>query len=487
LATAGDGGSTSFGTNNGGGAGGAVTLVNAASGATNGGTLILSQTAVGGKGGDGDASSGVGSSASSTLTLNDTLNPTQSAVLTGTVNATGGAGGHSIAGFSTGAGGNATAALALTGTGQVGATGLATGGQGGGTVAGLGGNGGTANANVTANSTGPGSSSAIATALGGLGAAGFVSGGTGGSATANASATGNGPSTAAATAIGGNGGAAASKGIAQATAVANTINGQQATAHATGAGNGGLVSTSTETSGSVITSLRSAATGPTDGTVNAESRANVARNVSDLDQSGLTAYAFGTGLPGGAFVNGALSTHPNIGSAFSASGALVLGTGAEGAYFANDGTTANTFESDLTFDLNTTSLSGDLLVGLLDNLTFGSGFDRLEFRIIKQGATVLDDVFTNASAAQGFFDDHILNLGTFSNIQPLDLEFSLVLTASSPGQGFGEDLLFGAVSSVVPPPPGGAPEPNILALFALALVLLMARGWNTVFTPGRRR
>jgi hypothetical protein len=443
------------------------------SGATNGGTLLLSQTAVGGKGGNGEAS-GTGGDATSTLTLNDLSNATQSAVLDGTVSATGGQGGNNstggIGGSSNGPGGNAAATLTLMGSGQVSATGLATGGQGGTTVAGVAGNGGTADAEVTAITTGTGLSTASATALGGVGPTALSYGGKGGNATANANASGHGPSTATATAIAGNDGSTGKKGNAIATANSFTTNGRQATAHATGVGGSGIVSTFSETSGGIINSVKATTTGQVGSTVSTESRVNVAGNVSLLDKTGLNSYALATGLPGGTFSNDVLSTHPNISAAFGASGASVLGVGAEGGLLPSDANGVESFSSEIDWLFDTTNLSGHLLVGLLDLVSFGTGFDSLQFTITKQGVTVLSDTFTSLSIAEAFFSDHVLDLGDITSGIALDLGLSFKLIASSMGAGLGTDFIIGAAESSSP---SSVPEPATLVYFAIGILVLL--------------
>jgi hypothetical protein len=106
--------------------------VNIVGGSTAGGSLDLSQTAIGGIGGDsnGAYASGAGGAATSSLTFDDTKSTTQSDTLTGTSRAEGGAGGVNFSGSGGQAGGAASASIALTGAGsaQVNANAIASGG-----------------------------------------------------------------------------------------------------------------------------------------------------------------------------------------------------------------------------------------------------------------------------------------------------------------------------------------------------------------------
>jgi hypothetical protein len=198
----------------------------------------------------------------------------------------------------------------------------------------------------------------------------------------------------------------------------------------------------------------------------------VAGAVSGLDRSGLNSYAFVNGLPGDSFVNDAFASHPTVASMFATAGATVLGTAAQGAL----NSSSRTFDSQVRFTLDTSGLSGDLLVGLLDHASFGHGFDSLTFSIVEQGVTVLSTAFGSLSAAEAFFDDRVLDLGSFTSGSTLDLSFNFELVASSVGNGFGEDFVFGAT-------PGAVPEPSTLSLFSLAALATFAlrRHW-----PGLR-
>jgi hypothetical protein len=237
---------------------------------------------------------------------------------------------------------------------------------------------------------------------------------------------------------------------------------------ATAKGISGTTTTTAGTQGGIFSNVAGAATGQVGSTATTQSISNIAGVVAGLDHSGLNSYAFTTGLPGSSFVSNAFATHPAVGSAFNATGASVLGTAAQGAFYASDATGSRTYDSQVTFTFDTSHLSGDLLVGMLDHVSFGAGFDSLTFSIAEQGVTVFNTAFTTLAAAEAFFDDRVLDLSSSTVGSNLDLSFDFDLVASNVGNGFGEDFLFGATASAA------VPEPSTLSLFGLAALMTIA-------------
>jgi hypothetical protein len=262
---------------------------------------------------------------------------------------------------------------------------------------------------------------------------------------------------------------------ANAHAAAQTAAGQQAMALATAKGDG-TATTVAGTAGGIFSNVAGTATGQASTTVislaipaaTTQSISNIAGDVAGLDHSGLNSYAFTTALPDSSFVSNAFATHPVVGSAFNAAGASVLGTAAQGAFYASDATGSLIYDSQAKFTFDTSHLSGDLLVGLLDHASFGAGFDSLTFSIAEQGLTVFNTAFTTFAAAEAFFDDRVLDLGSSTVGPNLDLLFDFDLIASKGGNGFGEDFLLGAASSAA------VPEPSTLSLLGLAALMTIA-------------
>jgi len=88
-------------------------------------------------------------------------------------------------------------------------------------------------------------------------------------------------------------------------------------------------------------------------------------------------------------------------------------------------------------------------------------------RIDLEGSTALDQTFDSLAAALAFFDDSTLALalGPMTS-DPLDLEVSFSLLASTGLAHFGFDWVVAAVS---------VPEPRSLALLALAIGTIVRR------------
>jgi hypothetical protein len=356
-------------------------------------------------------SGGQGGAASSSLSFNDlTANTVHASSMFGTSNATGGTGG---AGATTGvAGGAATASIALTGGNSVTAQSYARGGAAGTVNGGAGAAGGDATANSTANATGAGVS---------------------GTASAFASATG---------------GAGTSQGGVHATATALTANGQLANVIASGSGSSGTAqSTATTAVSGPVSLVSSVAQSPVAGTGTALSRA-VSTTVFGFNGASNNSYAFATANPNAGFVSSALASHSNLNAALGGATAGVFGTGVEGAFYASTASGAQEYRSSIDWTLDTTTISGNLIVGLLDSQTLGTGFTSLNFTIIENGRTVENDTFTSLSAAQAFFTNHVLDLGTFASGPTLSLGMNFDLITSAAASGFGEDFLVGA--TVVP-------------------------------------
>ena len=109
----------------------------------------------------------------------------------------------------------------------------------------------------------------------------------------------------------------------------------------------------------------------------------------------------------------------------------------------------------------------DLLIGLLDPLTEGNGFDSLRFQIFVEGGSVFDQTFLSSAAADAFFDDKLFAISGWALglTDDLDLKFQFDLTASSASDGYFTNFVVGINSVPVPP---------AVWLFGSALALL---GW----------
>ena len=88
-------------------------------------------------------------------------------------------------------------------------------------------------------------------------------------------------------------------------------------------------------------------------------------------------------------------------------------------------------------DLGNLNNPQHLIVGLLGSSFTGTGFGSLEFSIINsnQNQQLFDKTFTDASSAEAFFDNNVLDLGLLSTIADssgdLGLSFQYILVASN--------------------------------------------------------
>jgi hypothetical protein len=344
-------------------------------------------------------------------------------------------------------GANSISTLSLTGPAAVTATANATGGNGGSIGAGslgAGSNGGTSTATVSATSTGVGTVGATANAVGGNGGAASAGpGGLGGNTIANATAVGNGSTSATATADGGNGSARSifGSGVANASAT----------------GTSGTSAANALSAGGPLINMEAHSSAPVSGLSRAAARSGIAANVMDAaSATGLEAAAFASGLPTDAQAltlfagNGNIKNHFNI-ATDSVAGATsdIFGTLTFGGSNTEGGSAASrVFTSTATYaiDLGGLTQRQDLIVGLLDTVVEGVGFDSMTFQISREGVMVVNQTFATVADAVNFLDGKALNLGSndLLNVSGnLDLVFNVSLTTNDAGAGFYFDLLFG--------------------------------------------
>jgi hypothetical protein len=411
-------------------------------------------TAVGGAGGQGRFGGAGGAVSGSTASASG-----YSAVAG--IAQTGGAGGAGE--YNGGAGASSSLTNAVSGATRGGYLDLfqtAIGGAGGSELGpnGAGGAGGYGTSSLTVNNTTAGSVYASVTGDGGAGGGVTPGGnntiaGAGGAGSASVTLTGAHTAAAVATA---NGGAGLTVGTANATASATAGASQLATALASSDGSSGQAGASATTTGSgVVSSLTAHAQGAVAGSATtALSEANSASPLG-FDTGGHNSYAFGTLAPGGSVVTSDLASHPNVAAALGGAGADVFAAGTLGDTGAAAGVTYN---SSITYTLNTT---GDLVLGLLDQQTLGSGFSSLALSVQVGGTTVVSQSFSSLAAAQGFFHNDALDLGAVASSTDLQVTVDLQLVASAAGSGFAGDFLLGT-SGTSPPPGASAVHPAVV-------------------------
>ena len=165
-------------------------------------------------------------------------------------------------------------------------------------------------------------------------------------------------------------------GTAQATATAQTANGQQATASATASGSSATGSTSaTALYAGAVTSVLATTSTAGGGTLTGQSGANIAGTFPGLLTSQYRAYAYASGLPYAPAVNGVISGNTTIAAQLGGGNvnAVILGFGTLGGYGEPAATGTQTLTGSETFTLNATGLSGNLILGLASP-QFATGF-----------------------------------------------------------------------------------------------------------------
>jgi hypothetical protein len=404
------------------GDGAAVTLSNAIDGTTSG-SLQLTQIATGGSAGSVDDNAGINGVAGGAVS-----SLSKSGSFTNVTIETSASGGHGSGRNGTGAPGAGAAATA------------------------------TSLANNDA-----GSGSASATAEGGYGGYSNAPGQTdaaGGLGQGTASAIGATSATAAAKAIGGFGG---THGGANAAAMATGFGAQNAVS-ATGSAEGGAGVATAEaiTSGGAIIRGHAMATAPVASTGSIRSRSdvlaygNIGLGLPD-DSFGREAVAAFVSHPETETLNSALAGKAAVTAALAGHDTVALAL-LGGAYaLASDGSADDASGDQFTFtstiELTLASPSeNDILLGLLDPVTAGDGFDELRFQVFGETNPLLDVNFTDLASAVAYFDDNVIDLGHIF-VGPdgnLDLSFQLDLIGTAAGSGFYFDFV--ASTAAVPLP-----------------------------------
>jgi hypothetical protein len=97
-----------------------------------------------------------------------------------------------------------------------------------------------------------------------------------------------------------------------------------------------------------------------------------------------------------------------------------------------------TYTSQTSLDLNG---SKDLLLGLTNSVSGGSGFGSLHLEIDSNFGAIVSQTFSTLSSAQAYFHDHLFVLG--SPDSTVDLTITMAYTSATPGATFGATLLTG--------------------------------------------
>ena len=209
---------------------------------------------------------------------------------------------------------------------------------------------------------------------------------------------------------------------------------------------GQLVASSTSNGGAYVTALQSNAQA-TSATAAVAHSATDSTTAFAFQGASFAAYDLATISPNSTYVSNALATHSNVGaSALSGSQAAVFAAGVLGASYAPGATGSQEYIDTQTFTLNGAAMSGHLILGLLDTQTVGTGFSNLKFTVMVGGATVVNQTFTTAAAANAFFANDAVDLGAFASVAGLQVVVKFDLTTATAGSGYGEDFILGVTN-----------------------------------------
>jgi hypothetical protein len=213
--------------------------------------------------------------------------------------------------------------------------------------------------------------------------------------------------------------------------------------------------------------VKSVATAPVGSTATTNAIAQAGGAGQAFANPGQTAYAFAVGFPDNGYSATLIGGASDVADALLGPRDAVFGAAILGANYAPDGTgESHTYSASATFHL---SYGGDLLLGLIDNqadgVAGGAGLQSMEFYVMNDGSNILDQTFTSLLTAEGFFQDHVIDLGPYSGAVDLTFGYNLVADGSS---DFGFDFAFG----------GAVPEPSTWAMMLLGFAGLGFAGYR---------
>ena len=336
------------------------------------------------------------------------------------------------------------------------------------------GEGGAARSSASAVGNGSSAVHASASAAGGRGGdfsinfgVGSGSNGRGGHANAHANAQGLGEVVALANATGGSSGA-----------LRRDVPGVSGNAHAgaVGIGTSGHAAADAFTAGGELARLHLTATASlhSGATVDALIDGSGAFQRTPLGR--LDAFAIASQLPGSSVVDAAIGDSPQVAAAFGDDAiGVVLGLGQigfAGLQDAGDGSLSQSARIEIIPNVFQVSVLQDVVLGFVKPESIGTGFDSLHFRAAMGDTALADVTFDDPDAARVYFDDRVLDLGSFviGGVPPVFFRSALVLEfdwiGSELGSAFGVDWIIGLTP---------IPEPSTALLLALGLAVMAAR------------
>ena len=125
------------------------------------------------------------------------------------------------------------------------------------------------------------------------------------------------------------------------------------------------------------------------GTLTASSSANIGGVVPGFSGSGVADFAFALGFPAdpptSGLISDILADNAAIAGELGGPNAEFFGYGTQGATASADASGPETLTSTEQFTLNGADAAGDLIVGLIGDISFGTGFTSLTFTVTVGG------------------------------------------------------------------------------------------------------
>ena len=133
-------------------------------------------------------------------------------------------------------------------------------------------------------------------------------------------------------------------------------------------------------------------------------------------------------------------------------GARVFAAGAQGGAFSYQAKgKEHTWLSAITDTIDATRFTGELVAGPIDTPLCQDGFVSLAFSVQVDGTTAKTQIFATAGVANAYCGDQVLNFGLVSPVANLEVNFTLELTSTTEGDGYGVPYLLGTTSGNLPP------------------------------------
>jgi PEP-CTERM motif-containing protein len=131
------------------------------------------------------------------------------------------------------------------------------------------------------------------------------------------------------------------------------------------------------------------------------------------------------------------------------------------------GGTDGSFAYHTSVNLTLNAIGGPLLVGLLDNVSLGTGFDNATFKILSNGNILENHSFLDLASAQSFFSNNLLFLPILAGLNDIQMTFDAIMSG---GQGFAFNYAAAGIAQT--------PLPASWTMMLIGLGALGLLGWR---------